>query len=56
MEWGRRKSGLRFTEEEIFGQLEKAERPNALFLWRYSHKQLMRMFDRFGILSRIEAL
>lgn len=56
MVWGRRKSGLRITDEEIFGQLEKSERSDALFLWRYSQSQLMQMFERFGILARLEAL
>jgi hypothetical protein len=56
MDWGRRKSGLRLTDEEVFGQLEKAERSNSLFLWRYSRTQLMQMFERFGILAHIEAL
>jgi hypothetical protein len=56
MDGGRRKSGLRLTDEEVFSQLEKAERTDALFLWRYSHTQLMQMFERFGILARIEVL
>ena len=56
MGWRRRKTGLRLTDEEVYGQLEKTERTGALFLWRYSHSQLLQLFERFGILARMRAL
>lgn len=56
MGWRRRKPGLRLTDEEVYGQLEKTERTGALFLWRYSHSQILQLFERFGILDRMRAL
>ncbi len=56
MGWRRRNADLRLTDEEVYGQLEKTERTGALFLWRYSHSQLLQMFERFGILARMRAL